>query len=82
MYAVHAAQRRPAEDARSSVHQTGVLCLGLALLCTPAKPRLPASLDCSALSEHLEPLYLENLQRAIERLRQANGGGDKGRGSS
>ncbi|KAI7836015.1 hypothetical protein COHA_010099 [Chlorella ohadii] len=31
-------------------------------------------LDGSALSEHLEPLYLENLQRAIERLRQANGG--------
>ncbi|PRW20266.1 alpha beta-hydrolase isoform A [Chlorella sorokiniana] len=35
-------------------------------------------LDGSALNEHLEPLYLENLQRAIERLRQANGGSGSG----
>ena len=30
----------------------------------------PALLMCSALTEHLEPLYLENLKAAMQRLRE------------
>lgn len=53
------------------------------LPCRPAHqpcPTLAPALapSCSALSEHLEPLYLANLQLAIEQLRQANGRGGGG----
>ena len=45
----------------------GVVCGSLVSFhASPA----PALLMCSALTEHLEPLYVENLKAAMQRLRE------------